>query len=111
MAKPDFLDEIIEGRSTQNPEFSHLVDAAVRRRSLLKQLGEMREGKRQSQTSVAAEMQTSQSSIARLEGAASDARLSTIDRFAEALGYRIQWHLLPAQESASAPPVVVHDAA
>lgn len=109
MAKPDFLDEIIEERSAKNPEFSQLIDAAVRRRSLLKQLGEMREVKQQSQTSLAAEMQTSQSSIARLEGSASDARLSTIDRFAEALGYRIQWHLLPVQESASAPSVVVHD--
>lgn len=109
MVKPDFLDEIIEERNAQNPEFSYLVDAAVRRRNLLKQLSEMREGKQQSQTSVAAEMRTSQSSVARLESSASDARLSTIDRFAEALGYRIQWHLLPVQESASAPSVVVHD--
>lgn len=107
-ADRDFLDEIIEERTARNPDFPNLVDAAARRRSLLRQLAEMREGQEQSQTAVAAEMQSSQSSVARLERAAYDARLSTVDRFAEALGYRVQWHLLPVEESETAPPVIVH---
>lgn len=109
MPSKDFLDEIIEERTAQNPEFPQMVEAALRRRRLLRQLGEMREGQGQTQTAVAAEMKSSQSSVARLEGSADDARLSTIDRFAEVLGYRVQWHLLPMQEAASEPPVVVHD--
>lgn len=108
MPKPDFLEEIIEERTAQDPEFPQLVEAALRRRKLLRRLSEVREGQEQSQTAIAAEMQSSQSSVARLEGTANDARLSTIDRFAEALGYRVQWHLLPAEQSASEPPVVVH---
>ena len=68
----------------------------------------MREKQGQSQTAIAAEMKTSQSSIARLEGPASDARLSTLDRYAEALGFRIQWHLLPLEASEAEPPVVIH---
>lgn len=108
MAKPDFLDEFIEERSAQNPQFPQMVEAALRRRALLKQLGEVRENQKQSQTAIAAEMKSSQSSVARLEGSAADARLSTIDRFAEALGYRVQWHLLPVQGAESEPPVVIH---
>lgn len=106
----DFLDEIVDERARRNPDFPHLVDAAARRRSLLKELAEMRESRGRSQTAVAAEMKSSQSSVARLEGSALDARLSTIDRYAEALGFRIQWHLLPLEAAAAEPPVVVHDA-
>ena len=107
--KKDFLEEIIENRTDRNPDFPHLVDTAARRRSLLKELAEMREKRGQSQTAVAAEMKSSQSSVARLEGSAFDARLSTIDRYAEALGFRVQWHLLPLEAAAAEPPVVVHD--
>lgn len=106
----DFLDEIVEERTARNPDFPHLVEAAARRRSLLKELAEMRESRGRTQTAVAAEMNSSQSSVARLEGSAYDARLSTIDRYAEALGFRIQWHLLPIEAAAAEPPVVVHDA-
>lgn len=106
--KEDFLDEIVDERTRQNPEFPRLVDAAVRRRRLLKGLAEIRESRGHSQTVVAAEMKSSQSSVARLEGAADDARLSTIDRYAEALGFRVQWHLLPLEAAAVEPAVVVH---
>ncbi len=107
MDQPDFLDEVIAERTAGNPDFPALVDAAARRRVLLKALAEVREDQERSQTDVAAGMHSSQSSVARLEGSASDARLSTIDRFAEVLGYRIQWHLVPL-ESEAGPPVVVH---
>lgn len=108
--KRDFLDELIEEGTARNPEFPKMVEAAVRRRALLKQLGDMRETGGRSQTAVAAAMNTSQSSIARLEGPAGDARISTVDRYAEALGFRIQWHLLPLDGSEGEPPVVVHEA-
>lgn len=105
---PDFLDELIAERTARNPQFPQLVEAAVRRRALLKELGGLREREGRSQTAVAAEMKTSQSSVARLEGSAGDARLSTLDRYAEALGFRVQWHLLPLDASEGEPPVVVH---
>lgn len=108
MAERDFVDEMIAERTARNSEFPKLVDAAARRRELLRALAERREQRERSQTAVAAEMRSSQSSVARLERSAIDARLSTLDRYAEAVGYRIQWHLIPASEATGQPPVVVH---
>lgn len=108
--EPDALDELIAERTARNPDFPKLLKAAERRRALLRQLGGVRGAGGRSQTAVAAEMKTSQSSVARLEGSAGDARISTVDRYAEALGFRIQWHLLPLEGSEQEPPVVVHGA-
>ena len=38
MARKDFLDEMIEESARRNPKFPELLDAAERRRALLKQL-------------------------------------------------------------------------
>jgi len=106
MAEKDFLDEVIEERTAQNPEFPQLVEAAARRRALLGALAEKRRETERSQTAIAAAMHSSQSSIARLESSATDARISTVDRYAQALGYRVQYHLVPIAQPAD-PPVVV----
>lgn len=106
----DALDELIEERTAHNPDFPGMVKTAERRRALLKQFGKVREERGRSQTAVAAEMNTSQSSVARLEGAADDVRLSTLDRYAEALGFRVQWHLVPIDSAEAEPPVVIHGA-
>jgi predicted transcriptional regulator len=52
-------------------------------------------------------MDTSQSFIARLESTAVDAKMSTVDRYAESLGFVVQYHLIPTAEADSAPPVIV----
>jgi len=49
-----------------------------------------------SQTVVAARMHTSQSAVARLESAEIDAKLSTVEHYAAALGKRINWELVDA---------------
>lgn len=108
MAERDFLDDMIAKRSARNPEFPRLLDAARRRRELLRALAERREGQERSQTAVAAAMATSQSAVARLESTASDAKMSTVDRYAASLGYVVQYHLIPAEDGLEAPPVVVH---
>jgi predicted transcriptional regulator len=108
MAERDFLDKMIAKRTAQNPEFPHLVHAARRRRELLRALAERREEQQQTQTAIAAAMKTSQSFVARLESTAADARISTVDRYAESLGYVVQYHLIPADEGDHEPPVVVH---
>ncbi len=46
-----------------------------------------------SQTQVAARMGTSQSAVARLETGISDVLISTVDRYASALGWRLEWTL------------------
>lgn len=105
----DFLDEAIAKRTAANPEFPRLLDAARRRRELMRTLAQSRLAQRRSQTAVAAAMETSQSFVARLESTATDAKVSTIDRYAETLGYVVQFHLLPADDAGrAAPAVIVH---
>ena len=106
--EPDFLKEFIDERTARNPDFPKLMEAAARRRALLKGLAQVREKRGRSQTAVAAEMETSQSSVARLEGASGDARISTLDRYTHALGFRVQWHLLPLEGSEAEPPLIIH---
>lgn len=89
----DFLDEIVGERSERNTEFPGLVDAALRRRQLLRELAARREKLGLSQTVVAARMGTSQSAVARLEAGEIDAKLSTVERFAAALGQKIEWRV------------------
>jgi predicted transcriptional regulator len=108
MAERDFLDEMIAKRTARNPEFPRLLDAARRRRELLRTLAERREEQHKTQTAVAAAMETSQSFVARLESVAADAKVSTVDRYAESLGYVVQYHLIPADEGTEEPAVVVH---
>jgi predicted transcriptional regulator len=108
MAERDFLDKMIAKRTARNPEFPKLLDAARRRRELLRALAERREEQQQTQTQVAAAMDTSQSFVARLESTAGDAKISTVDRYAESVGYVVQYHLIPAEDGTDEPAVVVH---
>ena len=106
---PDFLDEMVAERAARNPDFPRLFDAARRRRELLRQLGVQRQALKRSQTEVAAAMRTSQSTVARLETAADDAKVSTVERYAASLGLAVQYHLIPAERAPALPPVVVHE--
>jgi predicted transcriptional regulator len=108
MPERDFLDKMTDKRTARNPEFPRLLDATRRRRELLRALAGRREAQGRSQTAVAAAMETSQSFVARLESTAADAKISTVDRYAESLGYVVQYHLIPAARGNSAPSVVVH---
>lgn len=90
---PDFLDEFIDAGVRANPEFRQLVDAALDRRQLLRQLVRRREALGLSQEEVAAKMGTSQPAVARLESGEVDARGSTIERFAAAVGRRVEYRL------------------
>jgi predicted transcriptional regulator len=79
-----------------------------RRRELLRTLAREREQQERTQTGIAAAMETSQSFVARLESTAADAKISTVDRYAESFGYVVQYHLIPAGDGADQPAVVVH---
>ncbi len=88
MAKrKDFLEEIVGERTQTNPDFPEMVDAALRTRRLLRELATRRQALGLSQTIVAARMGTSQSALARLEGGETDPRISTVERYALAIGH------------------------
>jgi transcriptional regulator with XRE-family HTH domain len=66
---------------------------AAERRRLVTDLAAQRQAARLSQTEVAARMGTSQSAVARLESGGADARASTLERYAAAIGCQITWRL------------------
>jgi ribosome-binding protein aMBF1 (putative translation factor) len=93
MPKKDFLDEIIEEGTKSNPKFPEMMDAAYRRRVLLRELATKRESAGITQKDVAAAMKTSQSAVARMERGEIDAKLSTVERYAAVLGHTVEWRL------------------
>jgi ribosome-binding protein aMBF1 (putative translation factor) len=95
-ADPDFLDELIAEGESKHRGFTLLVDAALERRRLLRELAEGRVELGLSQTAVAAEMGTSQSAVARIESGDADLKMSTLERYAATLGRKVEWRIEPA---------------
>jgi len=85
----DDLDAYIAKRATKNPAFPAMVDAALKERRLLRELAAKRIEMGMSQKTVASLMGTTQPALARLERGEIDPKLSTLERYAEALGQRI----------------------
>jgi predicted transcriptional regulator len=69
-------------------------EMAERQRQLGAEFAQRRQNLGLSQTEVAARMGTSQSAVARLEAGALDVRLSTLARYAQALGDDVDVRLL-----------------
>jgi predicted transcriptional regulator len=76
-----------------DPVFPGFKEMAERRRDLAADLVAMRQDLGLSQTEVAARMRTSQSAVARLESGDADVKLSTLERYAAALGQQLDWKL------------------
>jgi ribosome-binding protein aMBF1 (putative translation factor) len=87
-----------DGPGEQLPLLPGFREMALRRmaderRRLMTDLVAERQAARLSQTEVAARMGTSQSAVARLESGAADARASTLERYAAAIGRQITWRV------------------
>ena len=89
----DDLEDYIAQRSNRDPELPARIEASLRRRELLRALAEERRARGLPRTAVAARMGTSEAAVARLEAGEVDPRLSTVERFADALGKRLEWRL------------------
>jgi transcriptional regulator with XRE-family HTH domain len=74
------------------------AEAAGRRRELIEELARTRRESELSQTEIAARMGTSQSAVARLESGRWDVRLSTLERYAAALGRTVDWQTRSPEE-------------
>ena len=98
---PDAIDELVAISAREDPTFPGLFDAEVRRQDLLLHLAELRRASGLTQTQVAAAMGTSQSAVAKLEVARTDPRLSTAARFALAIGYRLEYALVPVTDDSA----------
>ena len=90
----DFLEEVIEESTQEEPQFREMVQTALDTRKLLRQLAKERESSGLTQADVAARMATSQPAVARMEAGEVDPKLSTVARYAKALGRTVEWHLI-----------------
>jgi transcriptional regulator with XRE-family HTH domain len=75
------------------PRLPGFREMAQRRHAMLAELTAARRAAGLSQTEVAARMGTSQSSVARLEAGLADVRVSTLERYAAAIGSALSWRL------------------
>ncbi len=82
-------------RRTSFPGLQGMLD---RRRALINELVAARKECGLSQTEIAAQMGTSQSAVARLERGDVDARLSTLERYAAALGQTVDYQVRSHEE-------------
>jgi transcriptional regulator with XRE-family HTH domain len=73
-------------------------EMAERRRQLVAELLARRRELGLSQTEVAARMGTSQSAVARVESGVADVRLTTLERYAAAVGQQLDWRLRARDE-------------
>ncbi len=83
------LDAYIAKRAAKNLAFPAMVDVALKERRLLRELAARRVEMGLSQKVVAALMGTTQPALARLERGEIDPKLSTLERYAAALGQTI----------------------
>jgi transcriptional regulator with XRE-family HTH domain len=70
---------------------------SAERRRLVADLTAQRRSAGLSQTEVAARMGTSQSAVARLEAGDADVRVSTLERYAAAIGSQVAWQARPGR--------------
>jgi len=90
----DDLEAYVAERAARNPDFPRLMDAAAERKRLLRDLAAARKAARLTQADVAARMKTSVSAVARLERGEMNPTVATLQRFASAVGRRIDWRLV-----------------
>ena len=95
---PGRRDEAGAGEVPELPVMPGFREMALRRmsderRRLVADLTEQRRSVGLSQTEVAARMGTSQSAVARLETGDADVRVSTLERYAAAIGSQVAWRL------------------
>lgn len=83
-------------RRTSFPGLDRLSD---RRRALVDELAAARRRQGLSQTEIAARMGTSQSAVARFERGDLDPRLSTLERYAQAVGQTVDWQIRTPPET------------
>lgn len=90
----DELAELLEEK-LQSPTFAAAYEDAQQRSRLVEELAEARKRTALSQRAIADEMGTTQSAISDFENAGTDPRLSTLQRYARAVGVRVHFDIIP----------------
>lgn len=87
-----------DARDTSGSVFPGFADLGDDVGAVVEHLADLRRARGLSQTEVAERMRTSQSAVARLEAGRGDLRLSTLRRYADALGQTIQFGVSPIDD-------------
>ena len=90
----DDLDTFLE-EQLQDPEFQGHFEDAQTRHELLDDLLAARAGARLTQAQVATRMGTTQSAVSQIEAGGSDPRVSTLQRYARAVGAYVSMQVIP----------------
>lgn len=99
---PDDLEAYIADRDRRERGFRALHMAAPSRGEMTRHLIAIRTESNKTQTELGALVGTSQAQIARLEKADSDARISSLERYAAALGLELRYTLVPTRRPPAA---------
>ncbi|WP_370645852.1 helix-turn-helix domain-containing protein [Corynebacterium sp. ACRQP] len=83
--------EIDFGSQLEDPEFAGAFEDASARSALAERLRQIRKSSGQTQRQVASVMGTTQSAISDLERGESDPQLSTVQRYARAVGAKVHF--------------------
>jgi len=98
----DFLDEMIDRFSVEDPDLPAVVDALAGARAMVRELEERRERAGLTQEEVARRVGTTQSAIARLERSDVDPRLSTVVKYAAIVGCVVELRPVPPRARSQA---------
>ncbi|HSU16459.1 helix-turn-helix transcriptional regulator [Longimicrobium sp.] len=91
------LDRYTRRRAARDPEFAEGLESGYADFKIGILLREARKEAGLTQEEMAKRLNTKKSAISRLENRASDIRLSTLERYARALGCRLSLELHPAR--------------
>lgn len=86
----DDLEKYIKKRKKRSPEFARNYESGYENFRIGFLLRQAREEMGITQEQLAKKLKTKKSAISRIENHAEDIRLSTLNRYAEALGIRLQ---------------------
>jgi ribosome-binding protein aMBF1 (putative translation factor) len=98
VAQRDDLDQLIDEFADADPEVRARVEAALERRVLARELAARRRAAGLTQVELARRMGTSQAQVTRFESGA-DTRMSTVSRYAAALGVKLDWTITPVRRT------------
>lgn len=84
-----YLQQYIKKRKARDPEFAKGYDAGYEQFKIGVMLKQARLEAGITQEELAARLQTKKTAISRIENHAEDIKLSTLERFAEAIGKRL----------------------
>lgn len=88
------LDKYIQNRKEQDPEFEKGFDEGYQAFKFGEMLKAARKEQGITQEDLAAMLQTKKSAISRIENHSDDVKLSTLEKFAQALGKKLEIRLV-----------------